>query len=237
MHQSKQKTGHKTTKKYFNKSPIESLESVVGGFADSVVDDLGKGLVSDIRNTIAKDLGTGSITEAWDELLNKEVKSGEKHQDKARKSSQGELSEGAEIDLSAFQEKTVEITEMGREFASEIVNAGRRAESQNSQEVQVKMHEILIEIKKLSDSSGELKEQVEIITLEQTVETPGIYHVNFLEKMLSNLRDLRENVDDSLAWFSALRSKKAARGYGSMAKKHGTSFTLSNERQVSTQVG
>jgi hypothetical protein len=231
MYQAKQKTGRKAPKQFINKSPIEALESVVGGFKDSVVNDLGKGVVTGVRESVAKDLGKGGITEAWDELLKTDIKSGEPQ------AGQGELSEGTEIDLGQLQKKTVEITEIGREFASEIVNAGRRKEAQNTQEVEVKMHEILIEIKKLSESSGELKEQVEIITLEQTSETPGVYHVSFLEKMLSNLRDLRANVDDSLAWFSALRSKKSARGYSNMAKKHGTSFTLSNERQVSTQVG
>jgi len=233
MYQPKQKAGRKTTKQFINKNPIESLGSIVGEFRDSIVDDLGKGLVNDVRDTVANDLGVGGITEAWDELLKTDIK----HQDKTKESGQRELSEGTEVDLGAFQEKTIEITEIGREFTSEIVNAGRRKDAEDSHEIQVTVQEILIEIKKLSESSGELKEQVEIIAMEQTAETPGIYHVSFLEKMLSNIRDLRANVDDSLAWFSALRSKKAARGYGSMAKKHGTSFTLSNERQVSTQVG
>jgi hypothetical protein len=198
-----------------------------------MVNDLGKGVVSDIRDSVAKDLGTGGITEAWDELFKTDVKSIEKSHD----STQGVLSEGAELDLETLGDKRVELTELGREFASEIVNAGMQAETENSQEIQVKMHEILLEIKKLSESSVEMKEQVEIISMEQTAEDPGIYHVNFLENMLSKIRDLRENAEDALAWFSALRGKKAARGYRSMAKKHGTSFTLSSERQVSTQVG
>lgn len=99
------------------------------------------------------------------------------------------------------------------------------------------MQEILIEIKKLTESSEELKDEIDVVSIEQAGEDPGVYHVNFLEKILSNLRDLRLNVEDSLAWFSSLRSKKAARQYNSMAKKHGTSFTLSGERQVATQVG
>jgi len=45
------------------------------------------------------------------------------------------------------------------------------------------------------------------------------------------------NVEDSLAWFQALRSKKASRQYGVLAKKHGASFMLSGERAPVTQTG
>jgi hypothetical protein len=210
----KLKTGSKKPKQYVNQNPIEAIVSIGSGIKDSVVDDLAR----------------GGVSEAWDELLLKgEAKSAE--------SAHGDLSEGHEIDLSEVKEKTHEITEMGHEFASEIIHAGKRASNEASAEIETRMHEILIEIRKLSESSAELKDQVEVITLESTADDPGIYHVNFLEKMLSFIHDLRLNVEDSLAWFGALRSKKAARQYGSMAKKHGTSFTLSNERQVATQVG
>ena len=73
--------------------------------------------------------------------------------------------------------------------------------------------------------------------MEQTGEDVGIYHLNFLDKMLSFIHELRMSVDDSLAWFSAINGKKQARQYKSMAKKHGTSFTMNNERQVATSVG
>lgn len=207
------KSGKKEKKQYVNQNPIESLISIGTGVKDSVVEDLGK----------------AGVYEAWDELLNTELK--------PHKDTHGDLSEGHEIDLSETKEKSHEITEIRHEFASEIIHAGKRASSEASAEIEMRMHEILIEIKKLSESSAELKDQVEVITLESTADNPGVYHVNFLEEMLSFIHDLRLNVEDSLAWFSALRSKKAARQYGSMAKKHGTSFTLSNERQVSTQVG
>ena len=228
------KTTQKSHKKQFaNQNTIEALESVVSGLRDSMVNDLGKGTVKGLKDTLIKDLAGGGVNEAWDEILNVNSKAPEKSQ----KETQGDLSEGAELDLEALQDKSMELTEAGREFRSEIINAGNHADAENSYEVQVKMQEILIEIKKLSESSKELKEQVEIISLEQTGGNMGVYHVNFLEKMLSYVNDLRLNVEDSLACFSSLRSKKAARQYGSMAKKHGTSFTLSGERQVATQVG
>ena len=207
----KQKGTKKERKQYIDQNPIEVI---TGGFKSSVVDDLGK----------------ASVNDAWDQLLGIDPhESGE--------GDRGDLAEGAELDLTNLKKEVVQITDQGREFAAEIIHAGKQAQAENSREIEVKMQEILIEIKKLTQGSAELQKQVEVISVEQTAENPGIYHVNFLEKMLSYLRDIRLSVEDSLSWFNALRSKKASRQYGKMAKKHGTSFTLSNERVVSTQTG
>lgn len=210
----------KKPKVYANQNLIEAVTGIGSGVIDSAKYDLAK----------------GAVNEAWDELLGKDQDQATKGHDQVRMD-HGELSEGAELDLSVFQEKAVEITEMGRQYSSEVIHAESRANAENSHEVQVKMHEILIEIKKISESSKELKDQIDVITLEQTGEDPGIYHVNLYEQILSKIHDLRLSLDDSLAWFKTLRSKNSARKYGAQAKKHGTSFTLSSERQVSTQVG
>jgi hypothetical protein len=209
----KSKNTKKERKQYIDQNPLEVL---------------GKGLKTSLIDELAK----ASVNEAWDELL--DINSNE---DKGKAKTEGDLSEGAELNLAQIKKEVREITEEGRRFTSEIIHTGERANAENSQEISVKIQEILIEIKQLSKSSKQLEKQVDIIAIEQTNDNTGIYHVNFLEQMLGVIRDLRLSVEDSLAWFGALRSKKAARQYGTMAKKHGTSFTLSNERQVSTQVG
>lgn len=191
-----------------------------------------------LKSTVVDDLGKASINDAWDQLLLND--SDDSHNDSESHhapANHGDLEEGTEFNLSDLKEKAHEITEMGREYVSEIIHAGERANAHESREISVKIQEILIEIKQLAISSGQLQKQVEIIAVEQMGEDPGIYHMNFVEQMLQTIREARMNVDDSLAWFGALRSKKAARQYSSMAKKHGTSFTLNNERQVATQVG
>jgi hypothetical protein len=212
------RSNKKERKQYSEEGLIESLEGIATATIDSVKNDL---------------VNDGSH-EAWNELLLADAKGNESD---GHKPKGGDLEAGHELDLSGVKEKAHEVTEAGRQFISEVVHAGEHADARQSQEIEVRMHQILIEIKKLSESSGELQKQVEVITMEQTGESVGIYHVNFLDKMLNFIHELRMKVDDSLAWFGALNSKKAARGYHSMAKKHGTSFTLSNERQVATQVG
>jgi hypothetical protein len=203
----------KAPKKYTNQNFLESLASIGGGTFDSVKKDLIKPIGSDVAEQIS---------------------GAPKKQEGSRG---GDLSAGHELDLEQIKHGAEQITEMGREFAQEIIHAGKIARTEDSQEIAVKMQEILIEIKQLANSSAELKSQVEVITVEQATQKPGIYHVNFLEQMLSFIREARMNVEDSLAWFGALKSKKNARQYSSMAKKHGTSFTLSNERTVATQSG
>lgn len=215
MNLPKIKSNKKERKQYVDQNPFELI---AGGIKTTVVDDLGK----------------ASVNDAWDQLLLNEDKN---EQHKQHNPQGGDLSAGEQLDLAEIREKAHEITEQGREFVAEIVHAGKNADSETSQETKIKIQEILIEIKSLSNSSAQLQKQVEVVSMEQMGENPGIYHLNFLEQMLSFIHDLRLNVEDSLAWFGALNSKKAARQYGAMAKKHGTSFTLNNERQVATSVG
>ena len=216
MYLPKIKPAKKQPKQYANQNPIEAITSIGSGFVDSFKEELGK----------------RSVNEAWDQLL--QTGQSEKQ---SNASDNGDLSAGEELDLAQVKREVRKITEQGQDFVREIVHAGKNAGAENSREIQVKIQEILIEIKQLAKSTGEIQTQVEIISAEQTSQNAGVYHVNFLEKMLGFLRDARMNVDDSLAWFKALRSKKAQRQYGVLAKKHGASFMLSNERSAVTQTG
>lgn len=66
---------------------------------------------------------------------------------------------------------------------------------------------------------------------------PGVYHLNFLERLRGVIMAIRENIEDSSSWLSLWTSRKQKRKYWGMYKKHGTSFGLSSERNVSTQAG
>lgn len=215
MQLTKLKSGKKEPKQYVNQDPFEALLN----------------LPSDIKKSAVNDLGKAAITDAWDQMF------GLDSQKRQSNTKSGELAVGQELNLGEIKREVRRVTEQGEDFVREIVHAGKRADSEESREIQVKVEEILIEIKQLSKSSKDLQKQVQVVAVEQQTQNAGVYHVNFLERMLSFLREARLNVEDSLAWFHALRSKKTARQYGVMAKKGGTSFTLSNERVVATQTG
>lgn len=164
-----------------------------------------------------------------------------------QKKNQGDLIEGQELNLKGLQGENSKNEEASREveagidylknYSREIGHVAERAISRENQELETQLKEIMAEIKKLADSSKELQMQFKEVAIEQYATKPGKYHKNFFSWLLSIIRSARMRVEDSGAWLQAMHSKKKSREYGAMAKKHGTSFSLSNERNVSTQVG
>ncbi len=93
-----------------------------------------------------------------------------------------------------------------------------------------------MELKALSKSMQALNSEIKKAVIETPVD-PGVYHVNFYEKLLAVLKMLREQIDDSRSWLTMHQSRKKKMGYWGMFKKHGTTFGLSNERSLATSAG
>lgn len=89
-----------------------------------------------------------------------------------------------------------------------------------------------IKLIKQADSSlmSEIKD-IEKLTVDSLPEKPGIYHVRFLELLISILATLRAKINESRTWLMAFQSKKKKRGsaFSTMSKKKGTQFSLSQE--------
>ena len=85
--------------------------------------------------------------------------------------------------------------------------------------------------------AAEVKD-IEKITLQSLPDKPGIYHVRFLEIVLSMLRVLRQKIGESGTWFAAMISKKKKRGsaFAVISKKKGTQYSMSQELQASRAV-
>lgn len=66
---------------------------------------------------------------------------------------------------------------------------------------------------------------------------PGVYHLNFLERLRGVIMILRQQIEDSSSWLALWSKRKQKKQYWGMYRKHGTSFGLSSERGVSTQAG
>jgi hypothetical protein len=213
----KLKSTKKQPKQYADQNPIEALRSIGGG----------------VKNSFVEDLGKDSISDMWDQILNAPTKDNKPH------SASGDLSHGEEISFEDIKHSSeaIEHSEEFHHYKNEVIHAEKRVASESSAELKVKIQEILIEIKKLSESSAELKSEFAEIAMEEVPETPGTYHLSFLEFVLDTIRNLRTKVEESGAWLNAFYSKKAKRGYWAQYKKHGTSFGLSNERAVATQTG
>ena len=191
--------------------------------------DLGRDLIG----SVADDLGKGTFSSLWEQL-------GAKEPQKQEQSSKGDLKEGEELVLNKLQKKQEaqkRNIEPGLDYVREIVHGENRATKEDSREIQVKIQEILIEVRQLMATSEELQIQFKEVALEQRIENPGEYHLSFFKWMLTIIHATRLKIEDSQAWLSAFQSKKGKKQYWSMFKKHGTTFGLSNERVVATQTG
>lgn len=71
------------------------------------------------------------------------------------------------------------------------------------------------EIKALKQASSSVDEQVHNIekqVMSSSKENVGVYHVHFLETLLSMLKLLRVKVSEAGSWLQAIQTKKAKRG-------------------------
>lgn len=109
--------------------------------------------------------------------------------------------------------------------------------TEDTRQVQVRIDQILVELRNLTSSSQELAVQFEEITMEAAPAQAGTYHLNFFEWVFSVIQKARERIEESQTWLTLFKSKKGQKTYWNMFRKHGTSFGLSGERVVATQTG
>lgn len=226
----------KITSRFAN--PIETASSAGSNF----VSEAGK-----TQKTV-KDQFSGISDDFFSQLLGLDFGTNER---KTEKSMKGEMRQGQEITLSelrvtAAMKPRAEYTKPterkaailpGIDYRSEIVHAGERLSRKESRELEKRIEDITVELKRLISSSQVLSMEFSEITVQTPPVTPGKYHLNFFEWLLIEIRRIRMKVEDAGAWLSVMKSKKSQRKYGVLAKKHGTTFTLSGERSTATQTG
>jgi len=109
--------------------------------------------------------------------------------------------------------------------------------NRQERETQVQVKNIQDEIKKLVVATGELSHEVQIAAMQEEV-TPGIYHLNFLQKLFSLIASLRSGVQESSLWLASWNNKSQKKnGYWSKYKKSGSSFSLHHDQAIATQAG
>ena len=90
------------------------------------------------------------------------------------------------------------------------------------------------------DNSSLLNEvnDIENLTINALPEKPGIYHVRFLEIVLSMIKHIRAKVGESKTWMEAMITKKKKRGslFAARSKNKGTQYSLSQELQSARSV-
>lgn len=210
----------------------KKVKSILERFANSSFETTTPvDLTKQIANQASQEV-KASIHDAWDQILGTQEKTSSEHPQK------GEMKPGETINLKQKSEhKPRPHIEAGIDYRREIIHGTEMSERRNTKELESKLQEIVIELKRLASSSKVLQAEFKEVTVDQRITKPGKYHVNFFEWVLTVVRAARMRVEDSGAWLSAMKSKKKNKGYWEQFKKKGTSFALSNERNVATQTG
>lgn len=106
------------------------------------------------------------------------------------------------------------------------------ATSQEIQQLTALIRQELKELRRVDNAiSSEIKD-IERTSLEYQSEKSGIYHVRFLETILSIIHDLRLKVSEGQTWLTAINNRRNKRGYSALSKSKGTQYSLSSEHSV-----
>lgn len=102
--------------------------------------------------------------------------------------------------------------------------------------IKEKIEAVRAELAALVKSVKQLHAEVTNAATETPV-APGVYHLNFFERLKGILKVLRQQVEDSRSWLTLWTGRKKKMGFWGLYKKHGTKFGLSSERTIATQAG
>ncbi len=108
-----------------------------------------------------------------------------------------------------------------------------------SQKEEARKHEIESlqeQLKLLVEEVKDLSQEIDIAVSQQVV-NPGVYHINFFERLRLFIKIMRKKIQDSQTWLSLFNHRSSQRGYWGQVQNSGTKFMLSQERYMVTQTG
>ena len=135
------------------------------------------------------------------------------------------------------KEKPKQISREFFEYADEFKRTELKTGREDTIQIRSKIEVILVELKKLKDSSEELATVFRDVVIDEVPEKPGVYHLTFFEGFLKLVIKMRSKVEDGVIFAKLFKSRKKEKGYAAMAKKGGTSYTLHHDRSPATQTG
>lgn len=219
------------------KKTRHAIETLSESDPTHIVSEVGKSLRHDLGIAGGKDFLTG--------FLGIDLPSSDKKHASTAESVDSEISETrVSIDIVNFKKidtdkapKAEARIEAAIDYHRDILRSSEKISKQELSTMASQIEQIKQELISLIKSSKLLQNEVASVTVDQSPAKAGIYHAHFFEWMLGMIRKARENVESSESWMNAQKGKDGKKGYWGMFKKHGTSFALSNERGVATQVG
>ena len=228
--------GNKTKKAPIKGHSMEALQEFGNAVAHSVKKDLGQDAISETWEQLfgidlSADSSEKGIDKNKEEVALKDPKTGEVTIYKKSHTEKPHEKVHAKTQEKAHQPEKHAAINYTKEISENNI-------SQNEfREISQRVQEIMVELKKLVQSSKGLQVQFSEVTVQDAPTEVGQYDINFFEWLLLTVKAAREKVENSGAWLSSVKGKNGKKGYWGMFKKHGTTFGLSNERVVATQTG
>ncbi len=201
---------------YNNDNLIEQLRDMGRGVAKTVKNDLVGGMAQDALSSLFGTPKSGTMTPG--ESLN--------------------LKQSDTGNESPFWPEKPQPALWGRreqyhsQVSQEVINRLKTQES----EVMHKIEEIRQELKALIIALKVADSQI-VQAVENQIVDPGLYHLNFLDRIKTVLKLIRQNLHESRSWLNVMHSRKKQKGYWNQYKKKGTEWGLNPERVLATQVG
>lgn len=192
---------------------FESMKGIGGGIAKGVKNDFGKGVAKGVGRSFGSFFGTGFSGENLDRQERPPYWAERKER----------IPQQTYYERQRYEEKVL-FTHVEFKRHQEI--------ERQIQAIRAELEAIIEEMKMLGKEVTEAKK-----TLASTEVNPGKYHVGIFDRIRQFLKLLRKQISESRSWLEVTYTKKKARRYWWMYKKHGTTFGLSYERVIATQAG
>ncbi len=198
------------------------------GFFESI-GEIGRSLTSSLKTDVAQ----GVAKNIHDQILN------------VKTQPQAPL-ETPDFDFSQWLNLQEE-NKQQEKIAKENFNKGRRYERQlhrseqvvfsaHEKQLQQEIAEVRQELQLLIQTIGKVEQQIETAVVQEVVD-PGVYHLNFFQKLATWLRMVRKSLQEGELWLEMWHSRSQRSAYWKGVKKSGSSFMLSGERSLATQTG
>ncbi len=140
----------------------------------------------------------------------------------------GEMKPGQTIDVGHEREQVVQPVRRV-EMRPQVFHTEEQGLKQKIDAIRQELKMLASSIKQLNTEVGRAVTEVPVV--------PGVYHLNFFERLRGILKVLRQQVDDSRSWLNLWTNRKEKKQFWGLYKKHGTKFGLSSERTMATQAG
>lgn len=175
--------------------PVQNRDNLLEGL---------RGIGSAGFTSLKKDVAQGIPEEFFRQMLGIE---------KPHAHASGDIMPGQSIELAqAIEEQKEENKVLRLKLAQEqrLRSEDKNLFTQKTQELKMELHALSQETVKLAQSTQGLSREVQIAAM-QAPANPGVYHINFFEKLRNFIASFRKRIENASLWLQASNNRSAKR--------------------------